>query len=170
MLAEVEAARSFGCAGVAVGALRPDGRLDTQALGALVQAAKGMEVTLHRCFDLAPDPFEAMEQAVALGIHRILTSGGGRRALDALDLLAALHGQAARRIVIMPGGGLTPANLGALMAAAPFAEVHASCSDAVAQDSRTVAMGFAAPIRREARAGQVRDLRSALDAAGSGSA
>ncbi len=165
MMAEIEAARAAGFAGVVIGASRPDGTLDLKVLEALVGAADGLDVTLHRCFDLAPDPFEALEQAVSLGIRRVLTSGGAARAPDALDRLAALHEAARGRIVVMPGSGIRPDNVRALLAAAPFTEVHASCSEPVTQDPRTVRMGFATAVRREARPLRVRALREVLDAA-----
>ncbi len=79
MEADIAAARAAGLAGVVFGASLPDGRLDLAAMARLVAAAQGMEVVLHRAFDLCPDPDAALEQAVALGVTRILTSGGQAR-------------------------------------------------------------------------------------------
>ena len=47
--------------------------------GGWSERRQGLELTLHRCFDLVPDMGEALEAAVALGFQRILTSGGARR-------------------------------------------------------------------------------------------
>lgn len=76
MEAEIAAVRSAGLSGVVLGASRPDGRLDVPLLRRLVAASAGLELVLHRCIDLTPDMGEALEEAVALGFHRILTSGG----------------------------------------------------------------------------------------------
>lgn len=81
---------------------------------------------MHRAFDLVPDPLAALEQAVALGFDRILTSGGQPRAIDGVATLAALHRQAAGRIIILAGSGVTVETAPALLATG-IAELHASC-------------------------------------------
>ncbi len=123
------------------GASLPDGRLDLAAMARLVAAAQGMEVVLHRAFDLCPDPDAALEQAVALGVTRILTSGGQARAEDGLPLIARLIDRAGGRIGILPGSGITPANVGRFLAAGAR-EIHASCAGSRAEDPRVAAMGF----------------------------
>ncbi|MGL6211569.1 MAG: copper homeostasis protein CutC, partial [Paracoccaceae bacterium] len=55
MEADIAAAQAAGLAGAVLGASMPDGCLDRVALARLVQAAQGMDLTLHRCFDLVPD-------------------------------------------------------------------------------------------------------------------
>ena len=55
MLTDIAAARAAGLAGVVLGASLPDGRLDRDMLAQLMRAAKGMDCTLHRAFDLTPD-------------------------------------------------------------------------------------------------------------------
>jgi copper homeostasis protein len=159
---EVAAVRAAGLAGVVVGASRVDGRLDLATLRRLLAAAEGLEVALHRAFDLAPDLSEALEDAAALGVARILTSGGATRAPEAVEVLAGLHAQAAGRLAVMPGSGVTADTVGALLAAAPFGEVHASCATPRPQDPRAAAMGFAAGPRRETSAEEVRRLRARL--------
>jgi copper homeostasis protein len=77
--------------------------------------------------------------------------------------LAGLHAQAAGRLAVMPGSGVTADTVGALLAAAPFGEVHASCAVPMPQHPRAVAMGFAAGPQRETSAEEVRRLRARLD-------
>ncbi|MDZ7907546.1 MAG: copper homeostasis protein CutC [Gemmobacter sp.] len=69
-----------------------------------------MEATLHRCFDLVPDPAAALEAAIDLGFQRVLTSGGALRAEEGLAQLRALQAQAAGRILVLPGSGINAAN------------------------------------------------------------
>ena len=64
---EVESCRSLGVDGVVLGVLTADGRLDREALAALLDAAGPLHKTLHRAFDVCRDPFEGLEDAVALG-------------------------------------------------------------------------------------------------------
>ncbi len=131
MEADIAATRATGLAGIVVGASRPDGTLDTGVLRRLLAGAQGLSLTLHRAFDVVPDPAAALEEAVRLGFHRILSSGGAANSPggDAASL-AALVRQAAGRIVIMPGGGVTAGNAPALLAATGVAELHSSCRGA----------------------------------------
>ena len=163
MQADIEVMQSMGVIGVVLGASRPDGRLDVDVLRKLLEGVdEGREAILHRAFDLAPDPFEALEIAVGLGFDRILTSGGAVRAVDALRLLAMLHERARDRITILPGSGITPENVAGLLAAVPVGEVHASCARAIPQPREAVALGFAEATRKETDAGIVRAMRHAL--------
>jgi copper homeostasis protein len=77
------------------------------------------------------DPGLALEQLVQLGVDRILTSGQESSCLEGIDLIAALHRRAAGRIVIMPGGGLTPRNVRKIVQATGVAEVHLSARKTV---------------------------------------
>lgn len=163
MRREIDAMQEIGAIGVVLGASCPDGRLDEGVLRRLLEGVDDeREAVLHRAFDLAPDPIEALETAVGLGFDRILTSGGAVRAVDAARLLALLVDRARGRITILPGGGITPANVGALLAAVPVTEVHASCARAIPQMPQAAALGFTAAERRETDAGIVRALGAAL--------
>ena len=158
---EIAAIRQAGLAGVVLGASNPDGSLDTDTLTTLQAEAKGLETTLHRCFDLTPDPFGALEHAIALGFSRILTSGQAATAPEGIALLTGLHEQATGRIVIMAGGGISPANAPKFLAAG-LRELHASCSVAMDEDPAVASFGFSPAKRRETSAYQVRALKAAL--------
>lgn len=149
MLADIDAIRSFGLAGVVVGASRNDGTLDAELMRLLLDRAQGLGSTLHRAFDLVPDFENAIETAVGLGFERILTSGGAATALAGLSALRHIHDAARGRITIMPGAGLTPDNVGALLEAIPFAEIHSSCSASQPTAStQATRMGFAQPTHK----------------------
>jgi copper homeostasis protein len=162
MEAEIAEVRTAGLAGVVLGASRPDGRLDAPVLRRLVDAAAGMELVLHRCIDLAPDMSEALEEAVGLGFHRILTSGGETTAEAGATRIAALLKQAAGRITVMPGSGVNPGNA-VLLKGLGITEIHASCSAQTPVTGRVVEMGFAPPVQRQTDADAVRALRKALE-------
>ncbi|MDP9756655.1 UNVERIFIED_ORG: copper homeostasis protein CutC [Rhizobium sp. SORGH_AS260] len=74
MKRDIDAARAAGLSGVVLGASREDGSLDLPLLEELRRHANGLDVTLHRAFDVVPAMDEALEAAVALGFSRILTS------------------------------------------------------------------------------------------------
>jgi copper homeostasis protein len=162
MEVEIAAVRSAGLAGVVLGASLPDGRLDVSVLRRLVAAAAGMEIVLHRCIDLTPDMVAALEEAVALGFRRILTSGGEVTAEAGAVRITAMVTRAAGRIAIMPGSGVSPANA-AMLRGLGITDIHASCSDAIPASGRVVEMGFSPAVRRQTAADQVRALRKALE-------
>ncbi|PFG40222.1 copper homeostasis protein [Georgenia soli] len=136
MVRDVEALVDAGAAGVVIGALEVDGdALDRHAMKALVRAAEGRPVTVHRCVDVLlgvyrRDPAALVDELGSLGVGRILTSGGAPRALEGLDVLAALARAADGRIEITAGGGVRPEHLPALAAAGVDA-VHLSARTVV---------------------------------------
>lgn len=162
METDISTACSIGLAGVVFGANLPDGRLDTNLLRSLRQAARGADCTLHRAFDLVPDMEAALETAIALGFSRILTSGRAATAIEGAARIAALARQARGRISIMPGGGVTAANAPAL-AALGVRELHGSCSVAVMVSGRAVDLGFGPATQRRTDAAVVLAVRQALD-------
>lgn len=161
MEADIAAARSAGLAGVVLGASRPDGRLDVAALGRLVDVAQGMDLSLHRCFDLVPDMGAALEEAVTLGFRRILTSGGETTAEAGAGRIAALIAQAAGRIGIMPGAGVSAENAARLLGLGTN-ELHGSCSVSVAVNGPGVTLGFGPAVERRTDAATVRALKRAM--------
>jgi len=161
MLADIEAARNAGLAGVVLGASLPDGRLDRFVLEVLAKAADGLDMTLHRAFDLVPDIREAVEIAVKLGFARILTSGTAKTVVEGFDGLRQAVVSAAGRISIMPGSGVSPANARELLTLGAT-ELHASCSSPVAAvDGKILDFGFQSDSARRTDPEKVRALKAA---------
>jgi copper homeostasis protein len=123
---DIAACRELGCAGVVLGVLDAAGRVDISACQELVKLAGGMEITFHRAFDACIDQTQALEDVIALGCQRVLTSGGQVSAEAGQNQLAALVEQAAGRIRIMPGAGISIGNVRALAASTGAREFHAS--------------------------------------------
>lgn len=164
MLADIDAARVMGLAGVVIGASRPDMTLNLPMLERLMARADGLGVTLHRAFDLVPDPFEAIEQAVELGVERILTSGLQVSASESIDLIAQLVERAGDRVSIMPGGGINLSTVEQVVRGTGVHEVHSSCRRPVeATDQKAIAFGFQAPVSYMTDIDIVRKMRGLLD-------
>ncbi len=134
MLADISAAREAGLAGVVLGVQGPNDGLNVGMLARLAQAAGPLGRTLHRVIDVVPDPLLALDQAIALGFERVLTSGAEPLAPDGVDLIAAMVRRAAGRLSVMPGCGLEPDNVRGVVAATGAREVHAACSRPVPGD------------------------------------
>lgn len=132
MLHDVALARDLGADGVVIGALRPDGTIDEDRVGALTRAARPRSVTFHRAFDFCRNPAEALEVLIRLGIDRVLTSGQAPTAREGIPTLTALVHQARGRIVILAGGGLDETNLRSVVDGTGVTEVHLRATAPVA--------------------------------------
>lgn len=106
MLDDIRAARDHGADGVVFGCLEPEGAIDLATTEALVAAAHGLDMTFHRAFDVSRDLSASLEALIALGIPRVLTSGGQAGVEAGFDRLVALQQQAGGRITLLAGGGL----------------------------------------------------------------
>ncbi len=132
MLVDVETARAEGADGIVIGALTAEGLVDVARTRALMAAAGPLSVTFHRAFDMTPDPVEALETLVDLGVDRILTSGQEATCLEGLPMIADLVRRAGDRVIIMPGGGITERNVARIVAEARPKEIHFAALRSVA--------------------------------------
>ncbi len=108
MVKDIGAVRRAGAAGVVLGALRENGRVDKDALKRLLEEADGLSVTFHRAFDETRDLDEALDDLLAFPVDRILTSGGKTSVLQAMDIIGHLVKRTqGSRIRILAGSGLT---------------------------------------------------------------
>jgi len=126
MQRDIETCVSLGCDGVVIGALDENGAVDANRCRALVAAAGRLGVTFHRAFDMTHSPETALEDIIALGCERVLTSGAQSDALAGAALIGKLVAQAAGRISVMPGAGVNARNVVALRAQTGAREFHAS--------------------------------------------
>ena len=126
MCTEVQTFRTMGANGVVIGALTPEGMLDTDKMRRLMDCAGEMEVTLHRAFDMARDPMETLEAAAALGCRTILTSGQEKDALAGAETLRVLQERAAGRIDVMAGCGVRAGNIREIHARTGVRTFHTS--------------------------------------------
>ena len=123
-LRDVETARTLGADGVVIGTLTADGCVDKETTAELIDRARPMSVTFHRAFDMARDPYEALEDIIELGAERVLTSGQEATALAGLDLLADLAEKAADRIIVVPCGDINERNISKIIDRTGARELH----------------------------------------------
>lgn len=138
---DIRLALDAGAHGVVIGAQDADGALDREAMARLIDAAAGAPTTLHRAIDVTPDPVTALQTAIALGMHRALSSGAASRAIDGVDMLRALVTEAEGRIEIMAGGGVDADNAASIVASGVEA-LHFSAKRLVTSDG-SVQLGSA---------------------------
>ncbi|MDE5685538.1 MAG: copper homeostasis protein CutC [Paramuribaculum sp.] len=145
MLDDVAAIRDAGAAGVVIGALTSDGGIDTATCRKLIEAADGISVTFHRAFDMTSDPETALEEIIALGCNRILTSGCAPTLLEGAERIKSLLKAAGDRIILLGGCGVSPDNARTILDQTGLIELHASARSAVASRmsfrNQSVSMG-----------------------------
>lgn len=110
MKSEVLFIKECGADCAVFGLLTPEGNVDVARTRELVELAAPMQVTFHRAFDMTVDWHTALEDVIAAGCHRILTSGCRNTAVEGIDTLRELAAKAAGRIEIMAGSGVKPVN------------------------------------------------------------
>lgn len=135
MRVSIDRARVAGMNGVVLGLLKADGSVDVARTAELVREAAPLPVTFHRAFDESADLFAALEDVIATGATRLLTSGGAGAAPEAVGRIAELVRRADGRIVVMPGSGITAGNVADMARATGATEFHAGLSSVVARDA-----------------------------------
>ncbi|MFD0694715.1 copper homeostasis protein CutC [Paenibacillus sp. GCM10027628] len=126
MVADIRIARELGAAGVVLGALTTENRVDIEAVSRLLEACVGFSVTFHRAFDEVTDLEEALGELSRFPqIDRVLTSGGKSNVLDAVQEMKRLVAWSKQSsIQILAGSGLTQEALPAFLAETGVQEVH----------------------------------------------
>ncbi len=110
MKRDIAMAKKCGADGVVFGLLTSDGDVDIPRTRELVELAKPMESTFHRAFDVARDWRTALEDIIATGCRRILTSGQRASAPEGMETIRKIVRAADGRIEIMAGAGVAPPN------------------------------------------------------------
>ena len=148
MQEDIARAMSQGADGLVLGLLNEQGRVDVTRTRQLVELARPLPVTFHRAIDMTPDLSAALDDVIATGATRILTSGGAPSALEGMVEIARMVNAAGGRVAIMPGGGITAENITAIAQGTGAGEFHSSARTA-----------FRSPVKFRKRGMAMGDLR-----------
>jgi len=128
MKRDISQCQKLSVDGFVFGILNPDGTIDKKRCKELIDKCKPLKVTCHRAFDMARDPFEALEDCIEIGFDRILTAGQQAQASKGADLIAELIKKANGRIAIMPGSGVNEDTVTEIVKKTHAKEIHFSAT------------------------------------------
>lgn len=128
MVRDIRVVRELGAAGIVLGALTLDKKIDMKSLQVLLSDTGQLSVTFHMAFDELQERLSGFQQLASLPeIKRILTSGGQPSVLDAkqeiMDMLQFKRSQDIP-IEIIAGSGLKVEALNDFIQQTGVAEVH----------------------------------------------
>jgi len=146
MRQSIDEARKLGMDGLVLGILTAEPRVDVARTRELIERCHELPVTFHRAIDEAADLPSALEEIIATGAQRVLTSGGKPSALEGADALAELVAKAGERIVILPGAGIHPDNVCEVAERTGAREFHSGLSSVLGRGAD--AGKFEAEVRR----------------------
>jgi copper homeostasis protein len=124
MCRAVREARLAGADAVAVGALTRAGLVDRTAIERFREAAGPLPLVAHRAVDAAADLIEAVDTLAALGVTRVLTSGGAPTAEEGIPRLRRLVEHIGERVTILAGGSVRARNVRRIVDETGVREVH----------------------------------------------
>jgi len=168
MRQDIRDAQELEATGVVFGLLTDDDRVDVERTRMLVELARPLDVTFHRAFDVCEDLDRALEEVIACGADRLLTSGGRPDAVRGARQIARLRELAGDRIRIMAGGGVRSSNVAQLVQRTGIRDVHSSLNgsrDSADRENLRPAACFQAdgPASFQVLEEDVRSFKAALD-------
>jgi copper homeostasis protein len=117
MLEQIVIAAKCGANGVVFGVLHEDDHsINLPKLKLLVHKARklNLKTSFHRAFDATPNNSEALDSLIDLNVDRVLTSGvpwnKKGTALEGIQAIKKLVNRAEKRLEIVVGGSVSPAN------------------------------------------------------------
>jgi len=148
---DAELALQAGADGIVFGFLTHQGQVDVARCRRVLKLLPpGRQSVFHRAFDVVADPERALEQLIELGFTRVLTSGRAATVTRGLDQIVRTIEQAAGRIEVLPGGGITIDNVRDVVAATGVRQVHlalmAPAPDLSAHSNPAVYFGASLPL------------------------
>lgn len=167
MCQSIRSCRQAGVKGVVIGALTPEGHPDVAALKHMITEATEpltaaisttddsqpvmrppLTLVFHRAFDRGAEPLGFLETIIGLGFNALLTSGQGTTAEEGIPLLAQLVRQAAGRIQIMAGKGVTLQNVTKIIRQTRVTAVHMSYRPGIDRVAHRIRSGAPADLHK----------------------
>jgi copper homeostasis protein len=108
----IDLAKEAGVAGVVMGLLTPDHKIDLENTKLLAAYADPLPVTFHKAIDVTGNPVEGIKSLKGInGIKRVLTSGGKATAKEGSETIRNMIREAGEEMSILVAGKVTHENI-----------------------------------------------------------
>lgn len=129
MLKDAKIFLEAGADGLVFGIVNEQKEVDTKRVSELCELihSYGKEAVFHRAFDSCPNKEKAIEELIACGVDRILTSGGPGNAMEYLDVLKAWELKYGKQIQFQACGSIREENAQDVIKATNIHQIHSAC-------------------------------------------
>ena len=129
MLCDAKQLLEAGVDGIVFGFLTKEKQVDVIRTKEFVNLIHtyGKDAVFHKAFDCIEDQETALRQLIELKVDRVLTSGGGRSAMDQKAHLKHLIDDYGKQITILLGGGIRANNVRQLLQDTGATQIHTAC-------------------------------------------
>lgn len=129
-----------GADGISFGFLNPDATINTIQTKNMVELIHRYhkEAVFHRAFDCVYDPYAAIQQLIACGADRILTSGLQPTAMQGIQNISKLQSEFGDKIELLAGSGINSNNIQIIKEQAKVYQFHGSCKEWCKDPTTTV--------------------------------
>lgn len=124
MCHDIKICKELKVTGVVFGLLNEDQTIDIERTAQLVQLAKPLEVTFHKAIDESDNILLAVRQLKAIGIDRILSSGGKPTADEGSEMLLEMIKTGETKLKIIVAGKVTWENFDHIRNLIPSSDYH----------------------------------------------
>jgi copper homeostasis protein len=150
--------------GFVFGILHADASINLNACRDLLLVASGIPCTFHRAFDRTANNLQALDDCVALGFKRVLTSGRAADAIGGIRNLSRLAEQAESRIGLLPCGRIRHDNVTEIVRATSCREIHGSFAEPIPDGTQDGERGYVRRSRTSlAAVAACRDVLNSLE-------
>ncbi len=121
----IDTAKSAGAAGIVLGLLTRDKKIDIENTQLLADYAQPLPITFHKAIDELENPVDGVSQLkVVPNIRRILTSGGKATALEGQKVIREMMAEANEKIIILVAGKVLDSNVEEIRQLTGARELH----------------------------------------------
>lgn len=134
MLKTAAQAIDAGANAIVFGALTVDGFVDEPKIAEMIAVVKSRpdrQLVFHRAIDESIDPWKSWLSLKALGINRVLTSGGASTAFAGLEAISKMEADSQQNgglPTVLAAGGIRSSNVIELLRRTGVRQVHSACS------------------------------------------
>ncbi len=121
---DLDALGGSGIQAIAFGGLTESRNLDVRLMADVRKRAQGMQLVMHRAFDVVCDQLTTIDQLIDLGVDRVLTSGGQKTALDGAAQIRRCIERSRGQIEILPGAGINLFNAAQILSQTGCDQLH----------------------------------------------